>query len=44
MDMDYLGNLGSMDGGLAIFASQLYLAVETAMVVPNAMTGLAGPN
>lgn len=29
MDMDYLGNLGSMIGGLAIFVSLLYLAVET---------------
>lgn len=29
MSMEYLGNLGSMVGGLAIFVSLLYLAVET---------------
>ena len=29
MTMEYLGNLGSMIGGLAIFVSLLYLAVET---------------
>jgi hypothetical protein len=29
MTIEYLGNLGSMIGGLAIFVSLLYLAVET---------------
>ncbi len=29
MTMEYLGNLGSMVGGMAIFVSLLYLAVET---------------
>ncbi len=29
MTMEYMGNLGSMIGGLAIFVSLLYLAVET---------------